>query len=460
MILPITDPALQAGERSGYRSYNLNNFKELPFARHLDREQLFAIEVVSKVLPFRANNYVVEELIDWGRVPDDAVFKMIFPQQDMLEPEHFQRIAALLSCGANEERIRAEAERIREELHPLPAGQARNRPILGDQVLQGMQHKYRETVLFFPSQAQTCHAFCTFCFRWSQFVGREEQRFAMREGELLVEYLRGHPDVSDVLITGGDPMIMKAGTLASYLDLLLEADLPNLNTIRLGTKSLSYWPYRFLSDPDSEDLLALFRRVTRSGRHLALMAHFNHPQELRTLALRQAVERIQSTGAQIRTQSPLLAQINDQPRIWEELWREQVRLGCVPYYMFVERNTGAQRYFKVPLVRAWEIFGGAYRRVSGIARTVRGPSMSADPGKVQVLGVSEIGGERVIALQFLQGRDPEWVARPFFARYSETAAWLDELEPAFGEECFFFEQSMRPLAEVEHEFPLFSPRVD
>ena len=122
------------------------------------------------------------------------------------------------------------------------------------------------------------------------------------------------------------------------------------------------------------------------------------------------------------------------------MWREQVTAGCIPYYMFLARDTGAQHYFGVPLARACEIFQAAYQQVSGLARTVRGPSMSTTPGKVQVMGVNEIDGEPVFTLQFLQARDPDWVLRPFFARYDPTALWLDDLQPAQNEERFFFDQ--------------------
>jgi L-lysine 2,3-aminomutase len=121
------------------------------------------------------------------------------------------------------------------------------------------------------------------------------------------------------------------------------------------------------------------------------------------------------------------------------MWREQVRLGLIPYYMFVVRDTGAQHYFGLPLVKTWQIFREAYQQVSGLARTVRGPSMSAHPGKIQVLGVNEINGQKVIALNFLQGRSPDWVCRPFYANFDEHAIWIDDLKPAFGEDKFFFE---------------------
>jgi hypothetical protein len=130
------------------------------------------------------------------------------------------------------------------------------------------------------------------------------------------------------------------------------------------------------------------------------------------------------------------------------MWRQEVRHGAIPYYMFVERDTGARRYFEVPLVRAFEIFRDAYSRVSGLARTVRGPSMSATPGKVVIDGTPEILGTKVLALRFLQARDPAWVGKPFFARYDARATWFDALRPAFNEQAFFFESGMERMRRV------------
>jgi L-lysine 2,3-aminomutase len=427
----------------GYRPYTLRNFRDLPQVQRLSAARRFAIDVVGHVLPFKTNNYVVNELIDWDSVPDDPMFVLNFPQRDMLLPHHFREMAGLLLGGAAKCDIEAAANRIRLELNPHPAGQLdHNVPMLGKTKLTGVQHKYRETVLFFPSNGQTCHAYCTFCFRWPQFACMDGLKFATQEMGLLVKYLRSHSEVSDVLFTGGDPMIMRASNLTRYIAPLLKARLPNLKTIRIGTKSLTYWPYRFLSDEDAHEVLELFRRITGSGLHLAIMAHFNHPRELGTDAVREAIGRIRETGAEIRTQSPLLRHINGSPEVWSEMWREQVRLGCVPYYMFIARDTGAQHYFSVPLVRAWEIFREAYSSVSGVARTVRGPSMSADPGKVEVLGVTTVGARRVIALRMLQGRNPDWTMRPFFAEYDAEATWLSDLRPAFGETRFFFEDEL------------------
>ena len=118
--------------------------------------------------------------------------------------------------------------------------------------------------------------------------------------------------------------------------------------------------------------------------------------------------------------------------------------------MFVERDTGARGYFQVPLARAYEIFTQAYRRLTGLARTIRGPCMSCLPGKILVEGITEIDGEKLFVLKFLQARNPDWVNRIFFAAYDPRASWIDELQPAFGEKRFFFETEMSEMKRSGH----------
>lgn len=429
-----------------YRPYTIHSFQETPQFRNLPREEQRSINVVSQVFPFRLNNYVIEELIDWTRIPDDPMYQLTVPQRDMLSPENFGAIADALDMNAPTEEIRRQVSTIREGLNPHPAGQVElNVPFLHGEPMEGMQHKYRETVLFFPQAGQTCHAYCTFCFRWPQFLTDSEVRFTASNSDQLVRYLREHREVTDLLITGGDPMVMPVTMLRRYLDPILQDPSLGVRTIRIGTKSLTYWPYRFLTDKDSDDLLQLFDEIVSRGYHLAIMAHINHLHELETTTVQAALRRIRETGAEIRSQSPLLRHINDSPEGWRELWQKQVSLGIIPYYMFVERNTGASRYFQVPLARAIEIYRKAVSSVSGLARTARGPSMSAAPGKVEILGVTELHGEQVFVLRFIQGRNPEWVQRPFFARFDPHATWLTDLLPAFGEDEFFFEAEMRQL---------------
>ncbi len=433
-----------------YRAFTKNNFDGIRAFNKLSPEQVHAIRVVSEVLPFKTNNYVVNELIDWDHFEDDPMFILNFPQKEMLEAEHFSKISEMIERNADRSELARYVHQVRISLNPHPAGQLEhNVPTLKGEKLTGIQHKYRETMLFFPSQGQTCHAYCTFCFRWPQFTGMSELKFAMKQANLLVDYLRVNPAITDILLTGGDPMVMKASVLEKYIDTMLQANIPHLKTIRIGTKSLAFWPYRYLTDPDSQDILRVFRKITDRGINLAVMAHFSHQRELYTDAVSEAVKQIRSTGAQIRTQSPVLRHINDDPDAWATMWRRQVDMGMIPYYMFVARDTGAQAYFGVSLEHAHEIFTEAYKRVSGVCRTVRGPSMSTGPGKIRIEGIAEIRGEKVFVLNFIQGRNPDWVGKPFFAAYNPHAEWLDHLEPAFSEREFFYEEEYNRLIEED-----------
>ena len=423
-----------------YRSYSLGNYREIPQMTKLSEEQKFVIDVVGAVLPFKVSNYIVDELIDWEHFEDDPFFILNFPQKGMLSDEHFQRIAWLLKSNADKVTLKNAIEKVRLQLNPNPAGQESNVPYLDGVRLNGIQHKYRETVLFFPTQGQTCHAYCTFCFRWPQFA-LNSFKFAMKEVDLLVRYLKQHPEITDVLFTGGDPAVMSTRHFVNYFNAILNAGLDHIKTIRIGTKALTYWPYRFTSDSDAGELLHLFKKMNQRGITISLMAHFNHYRSLETTAVKKAIDKLKAAGVQIRAQSPLLKHINDDPDVWALMWRKQVNLGIIPYYMFVVRNTGAQDYFAVSLEEAWRIYQKAIQQVSGICRTVRGPSMSCAPGKIQILGTQKVKGEKVFVLNFLQGRNPDWVNRPFFARYDPKAIWLDDLEPAFGEEQFFFEKT-------------------
>jgi KamA family protein len=421
-----------------FQVYNERHLERIPHLQCLPREFRHAMGVVARVLPFRVNQYVIDNLIDWDNIPDDPMFQLTFPQPQMLCQEDFSRLARVLERGSAAD-IDTAVRAIRAGLNPHPAGQRQfNVPRVEGRCVDGLQHKYRETVLFFPAQGQTCHTYCTFCFRWAQFVGDGRWRFSARDGRNLHQYLAAHQEVSDLLVTSGDPMVMRTRHLKAYLLPLLSAEFDHVRHIRIGTKALSYWPYRFLAEEDSDDLMRLLETLVRAGKHVAVMAHYNHWRELEDPAAQAAVARLRRTGAVIRSQGPLLNHVNNHPAIWARLWKTQVRLGIVPYYMFVERDTGARHYFEVPLARAWTVYRDAAREVSGLARTARGPSMSTAPGKVEVQGVARIHGEEVFVLRFIQARDPAWVQRPFFARYDHRAVWLDDLRP-WGEERFFFE---------------------
>ena len=166
------------------RFYGLRDIDNLPQLQKLTEDEKFKIKVVSNVLPFRANNYVVDELIDWNNIPDDPIYQLTFPQEGMLSEEHFNLMADAIRKNLPSEKIKRIAHNIRLQLNPHPAGQMTiNVPLVDDEPVMGVQHKYKESCLVFPSAGQTCHAYCTFCFRWAQFVGEQDLKFATDESK-------------------------------------------------------------------------------------------------------------------------------------------------------------------------------------------------------------------------------------------------------------------------------------
>jgi L-lysine 2,3-aminomutase len=236
----VNDAVLPAAQPSGrrFRAYTAKHLDELTARAGLTAEQRLATKAVATVLPFRTNGYVLDELIDWSAAPDDPIYRLVFPQEDMLPPEDVSRIADLIRRDAPPAELASTVHAVRMRLNPHPAGQLQlNIPSFGDGEVPGVQHKYPETVLFFPKQGQTCHAYCTYCFRWAQFVGEPDLKMAAQDIDRLFDYLVAHPQVTSVLFTGGDPMIMGEPVLRRYVEPLLRHE--QLESIRIGTKSLA-----------------------------------------------------------------------------------------------------------------------------------------------------------------------------------------------------------------------------
>lgn len=413
-------------------TYNTKNFRQIEYLKFLPEETRKEIEIVSRVLPFKTNNYVTDYLIDWENYANDPVFILNFPNRGMLRENDYQKVKWAWENNVRGTEFQNIVNKVRLSLNPHPANQQSNVPKLNGQPLKGMQHKYRDIVLFFPSQGQTCHAHCTFCFRWPQFVKDLDLQFEMREIDQVTEYIRQNEHVHEILFTGGDPMIMSPATIKKYIDKIFEAKLDNLDTIRFGTKSLTYWPFAFIPDfsEEAEDMLNLFRQIVDGGKHLSFMAHFNHPQEMDNAAVQEAIYNIRQTGAEIRTQAPLLRNINNDSKVWRDMWTKQVHLGMIPYYMFIERETGPYYYFSVPLAEIYEIYQKAIRYSGSLGKTVTAPVMSASQGKVQILAVVDnpADGKKYFMMQYVRNRNVEDTYKPFFMEYDEKATWFDQLK--------------------------------
>jgi L-lysine 2,3-aminomutase len=273
------------------------------------------VRVISQLLPFKINQFAADHLIDWKNAPKDPMYRLLVPHRDMLSKEDFFDIEQALD---NKVQLNATVSRLRAKLNPHPGNQL-NLNVPANQT--GLQHKYQETVLVFPKQSQTCHSYCSYCFRWAQFVGDKTLKMAVDSPESMVSYLKQHPKVTDVLFTGGDPLVMKTEKLQAYIEPLLLPEFDHIKNIRIGTKAVAFNPYRITYGYEADTLLRLSEKIIAKRKHLAYMLHYSHPRELEHSLSKVAIKRLLMTGAQLRSQAPILHHINDSAQIWADMWK-------------------------------------------------------------------------------------------------------------------------------------------
>lgn len=411
------------GERS-LRLFTAADLDELTARAGLAPARRLKIRAAAAVLGFGVTSYVADELIDWAAAPDDPIYRLVFPDEDMLDGPGMASVAELLHRGTPGRQVAAAARQVRGRL------MASGSPRFGEQVLPGVHRSYHDTVSVYAPRGPAGRTYGSAFPGWAWPGRTPGPAMAVADASRLAGYLSAHPQVSIVEFTGTDALTLDAGVLRRYIEPLLEIE--QLASVRLGTAALARWPHRFLTDPDADDVLRLFEQVSARGKSLTVMANFSHPRELEPGPAADAVARLRSSGAVICTQAPLAGSVNDAASVWAGMWRKQVRMGMVPYAMAVQRVTGPARHFRVPLARAQQIFAHAYGSVSGLCRTVRGPAMRGEHGTVCVEGTAEAGPQKMFVLRYLQARDPHLAGGPFFAAFDADAAWLTDLQPVPG----------------------------
>ncbi len=339
-----------------------------------ERERL---KKVSEKYVFRTNDYYLN-LINWDD-PDDPIKQLIIPRE--------------------------------EELHDWGTLDASNEESIT--VARGVQHKYRDTVLLLCNEV--CGAYCRYCFRKRLFMDdNDEATNDLTEG---FRYIRWHPEVNNVLLTGGDPLIMSTPRLEAILKALWE--IPHVQIVRLGSKMPAFNPWRILDDPNLEKVM---REFSTYESRIYLMAHFDHPYELTTQAI-EGIARFINSGVICVNQCPLIKGINDDPDILAEMFSRLSYIGCPQYYLFHGRPTAGNEPYEVPIVRGWQIFSEAMKRGSGLARRARFV-MSHETGKIEILSVDE----DFIYMRYHEAKDPEDLGRLMIFHRDDEAYWIDQLE--------------------------------
>ncbi|OEU54831.1 MAG: KamA family radical SAM protein [Desulfuromonadales bacterium C00003096] len=320
----------------------LNKLSQVSQLAEIPAGELRKLQEVEQRYAFRGNEYY-HSLIDWND-PKDPIRRIVIPHQDEL-----QRWGQLDASGEH--------------------NYAKTR---------GLEHKYPDTALLLTSNV--CGGLCRFCFRKRLFMADNNE--VNRDVSAGLEYIRNHPEINNVLLTGGDPLLLSTRHLEAIIAEIRSID--HVKIIRIGSKLPAFNPFRILDDPD---LLRMLKQYSLPESRIYLMAQFNHPRELTPEAV-QALTQVQEAGVAIMNQTPLIRGVNDDPVILAELLNKLSYMGIAPYYVFQCRPTEGNSAYTVPIEESYQIFSEAISNCSGLARRCR-YSMSHVAGKIEVVGMTD-----------------------------------------------------------------------
>jgi L-lysine 2,3-aminomutase len=393
---------LKINHKMRYQQLNYLQFRETEYCRCVPIEEQAQLNLLTKVFPFKTNNYVLENLIDWDNIPHDPMYRLLFPRKEMLSEADFLLLQESSQIDPEDATSIGASLNIRKKMQPLVPTYSTSYPEVNGTRLHGAYRSFgNQLTLIARPMASTCHAYCSYCYRWIAFGDSEIQADGYSEPNLPAPYLKSHPEIEEVLFTGADALITKSATLRKFVEPILAIE--SIKKINISTKSLAWWPFRFTTDNDAKGLLALFAEIMSSGKQLNIIAHFTHDHELDPIEVKIATEQILKTGAIIKTQGPIVKDINDATEVWTKIWRKQVAMGMVPTYMFIEADHSPESCFRIPLAKSLRIFQEAQRQCDGLASTVIGPLFMNDIYRVLLGGTTERDGKRYFVLKGLQG---------------------------------------------------------
>src|SRR5215471_8074867 len=279
-------------------------------------------------------------------------------------------------------------------------------------VVPGLQHKYKQTGLLLVTDR--CASYCRYCFR-KRIVGNDSDEITP-DYYKVGEYIQQHPEMNNVLLSGGDPFVLRTEKLHRIMDHLLP--IPHLTSIRFGTKTIVFYPPRF-ADPE---LPGFFSRILNAGKTPVIVAHFDHVGEFSTDA-ENNIKRLIETGVQFLNQTVLLGKVNDDPDILAATVEKCHSIGVRPYYIFQARPVKGASHFQVSLRRGVDIIRGLNQRLSGIQKTFK-YIMSHYTGKIEILG---FGDDDRLYMRYHQSNRPERIGKVFSRHCSNDACWFDDL---------------------------------
>ena len=361
----------------------LTKLEQIPQLTESEREEM---QQVNDKFVFRTNDYY-QSLIDWDD-PNDPIKRIIMP--DVEELNEWGELDA-----SNEEKY--------TKVH-------------------GLEHKYTSTALLLVNEV--CAAYCRFCFRKRLFMNENDE--ITKDISQGLEYIKNNKEINNVLLTGGDPLILSTSKIEPIIQQLREID--HVKIIRIGTKVPAFNPFRIINDPS---LLEMFRKYSTAQKKIYIMAHFNHPRELTSQAI-EGLNALMDSGVTLVNQTPMVKGVNDDPDVLAELFSKLSFIGVPPYYVFLCRPTLGNEAYSVPVEKGYEIFEKSRIRCSGLAKRAR-LVMSHESGKIEVVGMTD----DQIFFKYARAANSEDNAR-FLAFYrNPDANWFDDYEEANEEFSLF-----------------------
>jgi len=354
---------------------SISSVKQLKARTDLSLDETKKLEEIVQVHPMRVSPYYLS-LIDWND-PDDPIRKMAIPSVEELNLDGFYDTS----------------------------GEAENTK------MPGLQHKYSETALILATNR--CAMYCRHCFR-KRLVGLPSEEI-LRRFEEAADYISKHGEINNVLISGGDPLVLKNEIIERFLEAL--EGIAHINFIRIGSRVPVTLPAR-LSDPK---LLAIFEKHSKMDKRLHVITHFNHPREI-TPQSTTAVNNLIKAGVLLSNQTVLLRGVNDNPETLAGLMNRLVSIGVPPYYIFQCRPVKrVKHHFQVPICEGLRIVEKAKASCNGLSKRFK-YMMSHKTGKIEILGIMDWD----VYFKYHEAKDRENLGFMFRRPVDEKAGWLDD----------------------------------
>ena len=352
---------------------NIKYITKIEQLEQLSKSEQTELKKVTDIFPFRCNDYYLS-LIDW-KDPNDPIRRVAIPHPGELEQWG--------KLDPSDEKAYT--------------------------VIPGLEHKYNSVVVLLVTNE--CDGICRYCFRKRVFRKAEK----LEDWDKAYQYIKEHPEITNVLLTGGDSLMLSSSKLEAIFAKLREIE--HVQIIRLGTRIPVYNPYRIINDPQ---LLNVISKYSTHKKKIYVMTHFVHPRELTDVAI-EGVNLLQKAGALLANQTPLIRGLNDKPKVLADLLSKLSFIGVVPYYIFQCRPAVGNKEYVVPIEEGYDIVERAKSQVSGLAKRARFV-MSHSTGKIEIIGKTE----QDVYLKYHRDFHADDNGRFMIFKRDPAACWFDD----------------------------------